>query len=489
MNSVNQNDDIHVTAITPASPTLSPLISSNKVLASALSLSSTISSSNNNNNNLLSSTSTSSSNPLAETPARVNDNNITKVITTTPGFQSSPRPSEILLLDPKTQRFPALGDDYNEIPTYPIRPSYKEYHAQLRPASQPVVFDGCPDDPYRPASVPIYQTATFAQPSSTTYGPYDYTRSGNPTRTALERQIAMLENAHAAFAFTSGMAALTAVTRLLSNGDTIAISADIYGGMHRLVNRVTSLAGIKVTKVETWDINAVETTLQNNKSITLLHIESPSNPLMRITDIRAVANICHQNGVLLSVDSTMMTPYLQKPLNHGADVVIHSLTKFFSGASDTMGGVVCVASEDLAKRIAFFQNAEGTGLGPFDCWLFLRSIKTLAIRVERAQQNAGHVAAFLRRHPVVTAVYYAGLDPTKEEMLANDIRAKEHKIHHGQARGGGSVISFTTGSVELSRRIIDSVRLFKCKSSYFYYCQQLRMNITFMFLCLIMKES
>mmetsp|Transcript_5375 Transcript_5375/g.9663 ORF Transcript_5375/g.9663 Transcript_5375/m.9663 type:complete len:608 (-) Transcript_5375:134-1957(-) len=372
-----------------------------------------------------------------------------------------------ILLDPARQRFSAVPEeDYNSLPTFPIRPSYKDFHAQLRPASQPVVFDGCPDNPYRPASVPIYQTATFVQPSSIEFGSYDYSRSGNPTRTALEKQVAMLENAHAAFAFTTGMAALSSVTRLVDAGSTIVVGSDIYGGMHRLVSRVTSLHGVTVKFVETWDLDAVRELLENDASIQLLHMETPSNPLMRITDIRALADILHEYGVLLCVDSTMMTPYLQKPLNHGADVVVHSLTKFFGGTSDVSGGITCVANEELAQRIAFFQNAEGSPLAPFDCWLFLRGIKTLAIRVERAQENAAHIAAFLNRHPLVKELYYAGLEPSREAMRSHSQSARDFKVHMSQARGGGSLISFTTGSVSLSRRIIDSLRLFKLTVSF-----------------------
>ena len=211
------------------------------------------------------------------------------------------------------QRFSALEKDYNDIPTYPSRPSYAKYVAQLRPASRTVHFNGCPDNPYKPASVPIYQTATFTQPGSTQYGPYDYSRSGNPTRTALETQVAMLENAHAAFAFNSGMSALNSVTRLLKTGDAILIGSDIYGGMHRLVKRVTAMYGVDVLMAPTWDLDAVTEILDQNPNIVLLHMETPSNPLMRITDIRALATILHERGILLSVDSTMMTPHLQRP--------------------------------------------------------------------------------------------------------------------------------------------------------------------------------
>lgn len=374
---------------------------------------------------------------------------------------------ENMLLDPKQQRFSAVPeDDYNQLPTYPLRPSYKEYHANLRPASRPVVFDGCPDNPYRPCSVPIYQTSTYEQPKSTEFGPYDYTRSGNPTRTALEKQVAMLEHAHAAFAFSTGMAALNCVTRLLKSGDCILVGSDIYGGFHRLVSRVTSLYNVSVKFVPTWDLDAVQHALATIPNVRMLHIETPSNPLMKVSDLRALADLLKPYDVLLSVDNTMMSPHLQVPLNHGAHIVVHSMTKFFGGHSDTMGGIVCVSNEELAQKIAFFQNAEGSGLGPFDCWLFLRGIKTLAIRVERAQENAQRIAAFLKRQSLVKDIYYAGLEPDQEQMRKHDQASRDYKIHMGQAKGGGSLMSFTTGSVEISRRIIDSLRLFKLTVSF-----------------------
>ncbi|KAH9257868.1 cystathionine beta-lyase [Batrachochytrium salamandrivorans] len=380
-----------------------------------------------------------------------------------PEFHEAEEP---VMPDAKTQRFSALDPDYDAVPTYPLRTSYKDFHSQLRTSSRVVVFEPSPDDPYHPGSMPIYQTSTFVQPCASEYGAYDYTRSGNPTRTALERQVAMLENAHAAFSFSSGMAALNAVTRLLKNGDTIIIGSDIYGGMHRLVNKITAMNGITVKMVETWDLSALSAALEADPNVALVHVETPSNPLMRITDIRAVSNVCRAKKILLSVDSTMMTPMLQQPINHGADIVVHSMTKFFGGHSDTMGGVVCVGDEELAKKIAFFQNAEGSGLAPFDCWLFLRGIKTLAVRVFAAQTNADSIARFLLRHNAVTNVFYAGLEPNREEMLNNSQLARDYKTHMGQSKGGGSVISFTTNSVEISRRVIDNLRIFKLTVSF-----------------------
>jgi cysteine-S-conjugate beta-lyase len=191
--------------------------------------------------------------------------------------------------------------------------------------------------------------------------------------------------AHSAFAFNSGMAALNAVTRLLCSGEGIIASADLYGGMYRLLTRVAMRNGIRVEFVDTSNLQLVREALKPH--VKLIHLETPSNPLMKITDLQAVAELAHANGTLLSVDSTMMSPHLQKPLSLGADLVVHSATKFLSGHADVIAGVVCCRTAELSNEIAFYQNAEGTALAPFDCWLLLRSIKTLALRVERAQSN------------------------------------------------------------------------------------------------------
>lgn len=377
------------------------------------------------------------------------------------------------------RRSKAYNDgDYNDIPTYPIRPSFRDFQNALRPASQTVVFDGCPNDPYHPSSMPIYQTSTYVQPSADEFGPYDYTRSGNPTRTALEKHVALLESAHAAFAFTSGMAALNTLTNtLLQSGDRLLVGADIYGGMHRLCSKVTSKMGVEVGFVDTTDFAQVEAALQAKPHTRLVHIESPSNPLMRITDLRGLAKLLHKHGVLLSVDNTMMSPCLLKPLSLGADVVVHSATKYFGGHADTMGGFVVVNDAKIANKVAFIQNAEGTALAPLDCWLFLRGIKTMAIRVERAQQNAGRVAALLQRHVLVKRVFYAGLDDHRaagyaasgtadEEAAAASRTRAAFELHRSQAVGAGAVISFTTGSVAVSTRLCDSLRIFKTTVSF-----------------------
>merc|ERR1719253_407425 len=213
----------------------------------------------------------------------------------------------------ETTRFPHGSDEtkYNELPTYPWRPSFKDFQNELHPASQAVVFDGCPDDPYKPSSTPIYQTSTYAQPTSSEFGAYDYTRSGNPTRTALEKHVALLEQAAAAFAFASGMAALHTVMRLLKCGDEIIVNEDIYGGMHRLLTQDCIHSGIVVKFGDTTDIDSVEKLI--TPRTVLIHTESPSNPRMQITDLPSLAAMAHRHGVMLCVDSTMMPPVICKP--------------------------------------------------------------------------------------------------------------------------------------------------------------------------------
>eukprot|EP01059_Diplonema_ambulator_P013311 TRINITY_DN23841_c0_g1_i1.p1 TRINITY_DN23841_c0_g1~~TRINITY_DN23841_c0_g1_i1.p1 ORF type:complete len:540 (+),score=165.18 TRINITY_DN23841_c0_g1_i1:81-1622(+) len=352
--------------------------------------------------------------------------------------------------------------DTSEVQTYPDRPHFNERPAPLHPATQVVIFDGCPNDPYHPSSMPIYQTATFVQPSISEFGPYDYTRSGNPTRTALEVLIAKLESAHSAFAFSTGMSALTTITQLFSSGDEIIACSDLYGGMHRLLTQVCNRFKIKLQFIDTTDIESLE------KAITpgvtkLIHIESPSNPLMRITDLKSLCALAHKHDILVSVDSTMMSPYLWQPLTLGADIVMHSGTKFLNGHSDTMLGVVCVKTEKLASQVAFLQNAEGSALAPFDSWLVLRGLKTLAVRIERQQFNAMKIAQFLTTVPEVKKLHYAGLGPGRGPATATE---ESYKLHFSQAKGGGSVLSFETGNVRLSERIVDACKLFKITVSF-----------------------
>ena len=311
-----------------------------------------------------------------------------------------------------------------------------------------------PSETHAPTSMPIFQTATF---DCLDQAHYDYTRSGNPTRHAFEDICSQIEGGHRSFAFTSGMAALTAVTRLLGPGDSVVASKDIYGGMHRLLRFCVARSGIRVKFVETWEIDKLEQALEEMPSVKLLCIETPSNPQLRVSNLRKCAQLAQANGALLCVDNSLMSPVLMKPLDLGADLVVHSATKFLSGHSDVTAGVVSVKSVDIAEQLAFVQNCEGSGLAPFDAWLILRGMKTMALRVKAAQENAVEVAKFLRAHPAVKHVNY--LFPLVEGL--EEKAQAEARLHFTQARGGGSVMSFEVESVAVAESIIRHVKLFK----------------------------
>ena len=360
--------------------------------------------------------------------------------------------------------FTSQVENYNDLPTFPERPHFEHDRDGINSRTLVVSFDGCPNDPYHPASMPIYQTATFVQPSVTEFGPYDYTRSGNPTRTAVETLVAKLEGAYAAFAFTSGMSALATLIHLLKSGDEVLACADLYGGMHRLLTQVCARQGVKVKFVDTTNLARVERELSQNT--VLVHVETPSNPLQKVTDLKRLGELCRKNGTLLSVDATMMSPILMQPLKLGADIVMHSATKFLSGHSDVMAGFLAAGSEDICKRIAFLQNAEGTALAPFDCWLLLRGIKTMALRVERAQENARHVANFLSKQEKVKKLHYVGTHNGGDETSKFSVSQKAFETHGKQAKGAGCVMSFETGDMTFSQRVVDAVQLFKITVSF-----------------------
>src|SRR5215472_2477314 len=314
-------------------------------------------------------------------------------------------------------------------------------------ASKLVSFDVAPGDPFRPMATPIYQTATFEQEEATAFGPYDYSRSGNPTRTVLEEQLALLENGTRGFCFGSGMAAITCITRLLRTGDEILADSDLYGGTCRLFTRVLDRTGIVARYADACDREAFAAQLTERTK--LVYLESPTNPLLRVVDIGQIADLAHASDALLAVDSSAMSPYLQNPLDLGADFVLHSATKFLCGHSDVTAGVVVVNDDELARQIYFLQNAEGNALGPFDAFLFLRGLKTLKLRLDCQQKNAQTLAEWLERHPQVTSVNYPGLTTSPG-----------HLLQRKQARGAGAVLSFTTGSPEMSRRIVEAARMF-----------------------------
>lgn len=320
-------------------------------------------------------------------------------------------------------------------------------------ASRLVNFNTSLQDPYRPLSTPIYQTATFEQEKADSFGEYDYSRSGNPTRKVLEDQLAALENGERGFCFSSGMAAIATVTHLLQAGDEILADWDIYGGATRLFSKVLHRSGIQVRYVDASDPNRLEKEI--NPKTRLIYVESPTNPLLRIIDLKSAAAIAHRHGALFCVDNSTMSPYLQNPLDLGADLVLHSATKFLCGHSDVTAGVIVAKQKHLADEIAFLQNAEGSALGPFDCFLLLRGLKTLKLRIDAQQRNAEAVAQFLLQHPAVSSVYYPGL-PTHVG----------HFIQRGQAKGAGAVLSFTVRSSDNAKRIAEGSRLFRISVSF-----------------------
>lgn len=309
------------------------------------------------------------------------------------------------------------------------------------------------DDAHGAIVPPIYQTATFEQPTATEFGEYDYTRSGNPTRTLLEEQLADLEDAGYACAFASGMAALTALTRIVKAGEEIIAGDDLYGGTVRLLDRISSHQNVSVRYVDTTEPNELRKEVTERTRLIL--IETPSNPLFRISDIRELSSIAQEAGAYLAVDNSMLSPILQRPLNLGADVVVHSATKFLCGHSDVTAGALITNEPALHKQLSFQQNAEGAGLSPFESWLLLRGLKTLALRVERQNSSAEKIARFLQTRAEVSQVFYPG--------LANH---PEHEIHKLQADGSGAVVSFTTGDDKLSCGIVESTRLFKIAVSF-----------------------
>lgn len=295
-------------------------------------------------------------------------------------------------------------------------------------------------------SIPIYNASTYRQDSLDKPGAYFYGRYGNPTREALEGMMAGLESGSHGFAFSSGMAAISSALCLLSAGQHIIAPRDIYGGTYRALTGLFSRFGLEHTFLDMTDTEAVKEAVRDNTAA--LFIETPSNPLMRITDIRACTKLAKENGLLTIADNTFMTPYLQRPLELGVDVVVHSATKFLGGHSDTIAGVAVVNDELLAGRMLEIQRSFGAVLNPQDCWLVLRGIRTLKVRMDAQQKSAEKLAHWLNRHPLVGQVYYPGL----EGFPGNE-------IHFSQGSGPGCVLSFTLENGSAARRFLESVRL------------------------------
>ena len=278
-------------------------------------------------------------------------------------------------------------------------------------------------------NVPIYQTSTYEQSGLGENKGWEYSRTGNPTRAALEALIAELEGGSNGFAFSSGMAAITAVLSLFKTGDKIIISSNVYGGTFRVLDKVFNRFGITYSIENTADVGTLEKKI--TEDVKAILIESPANPLLSITDIKAVALLAKKHGILTIVDNTFMTPYLQQPIKLGADIVVHSATKYLGGHSDLVAGLAVVNDKDLAEKLAFIQNSTGGVLGPFDSFLLIRGIKTLGVRMDRHTENALKAAQFLLSHKAVKKVYYPGLK-----------QAQGYEIHKNQAKNGGAMISF-----------------------------------------------
>jgi cystathionine beta-lyase/cystathionine gamma-synthase len=293
---------------------------------------------------------------------------------------------------------------------------------------------------------PIYQTSTYVQEEFGRHKGYEYGRTQNPTRTALERNLAAIEGGKAGFAFASGMAAIGAIATMLKAGDHVVVSDNTYGGTFRLFDKVLTRYLLSFTYVDTSQLDEVERAM--TPATRMLFVETPTNPVMRITDLRAAADLAHHHNVRLVVDNTFASPYIQRPIEFGADVVTHSTTKYLNGHSDSIGGIVIAVRQDDIDWLRFVQNAEGAILSPFDSWLVLRGTKTLALRMQQHSANGMALAEFLAAHPKVKKVYYPGLPSHPQYALAKR-----------QMHGFGGMLAFDLGSIDGARRLLNAVRL------------------------------
>lgn len=300
---------------------------------------------------------------------------------------------------------------------------------------------------------PIYQTSTYAQESPGVHRGYEYSRTHNPTRTAYQDCVAALESGKHGLAFASGLATIDAILHTLKSGDHVVSCDDVYGGTYRIFEKVYRQLGIDFTFVDPTDLGVVERAFRPNTR--LLWIESPTNPMLKICDIRALSKLARSKGVISIVDNTFMSPYFQRPLELGADVVMHSVTKYMNGHSDVVGGVLVTSNTELCERLRFFQNAVGGVPAPMDCFLVLRGLKTLHVRMERHAQNAMEIANFLERHPKVERVIYPGLPSHPQHDLAK-----------AQMSGfGGMITLFVKGGLSEARRVLERVNVFTLAES------------------------
>ncbi|CAZ95510.1 MULTISPECIES: cystathionine gamma-synthase [Zobellia] len=311
-----------------------------------------------------------------------------------------------------------------------------------------------PDKAYGAVMPPIYQTSTYAQTTPGGHKGYEYSRSANPTRTALENSLASIENGTYGLAFASGLAAIDAVIKLLGPGDEVVSTNDLYGGSYRLFKQIFEKYGIKFNFVGMQDTDTIEAAITGNTK--LIWVETPTNPMMNIIDIKAVAAVAKKHNVLLAVDNTFATPYLQTPLDLGADIVMHSATKYLGGHSDVVAGALVVKNKELADQLYFIQNASGAVCGPMDSFLILRGIKTLHVRMQRHCENGEAVARYLENHPKIEKVYWPGFESHPN-----------HEVAKSQMNGYGGMISFVTkgSSYEEAIKIVERLKLFTLAES------------------------
>jgi cystathionine gamma-lyase / homocysteine desulfhydrase len=316
-----------------------------------------------------------------------------------------------------------------------------------------LIHGGIPTDPSTGAvSFPIYQVSTYKQESVGKHKGYEYSRTGNPTRHALEEYIKELEGGKAGFAFGSGMAAISAVVMLLNQGDHIMLTDDVYGGTFRVITKVLNRFGIEYSFVDTSDIENIKNEIRPNTKA--IFLETPTNPLLKISDIKEIASLAKEQNLLSIVDNTFATPYWQNPLELGIDIVLHSATKYLGGHSDVVAGLVVVGSERLAKDLHFVQNSTGGILGPQDSWLLIRGMKTLGIRMEEHERNTKELVAFLENHPGVKKVFYPGLETHPQHELAKK-----------QMRGFGGMVSFDVGSEKKAGDLLKRIQYFTLAES------------------------
>src|SRR5919108_384860 len=309
------------------------------------------------------------------------------------------------------------------------------------------IHEGWKADPSTGAvNVPIYQTSTYLQDALGKHKGFEYARTQNPTRFALEQNLAALEGGVAAHCFASGMAAIDTVLKLFKAGDHVIVTENTYGGTYRLFEKVLKNFGLEFSYVDTTDAMNIERALRENTQ--LIFVETPTNPILAVADLEGIGKLARTRGIRLAVDNTFMSPYFLRPIEFGAAIVIHSTTKYLNGHSDSVGGVAVTNSVEDAERIGFLQNAVGAIISPFDSFLILRGIKTLAVRMKQHDENGRRVASFLAEHPRVKKVYYPGLP-----------QHPQHERAKRQMSGFGGMISFETGSLAAARTVLDNVRL------------------------------